>query len=1365
MKKLYILIFISSITSTAFAQVPTEAWASFFGDSQADVIEATCTDNGGNYYVAGSFNGTVDFDPSGGVQQRTTASSGATDAFIAKFNPVGVLSWVVTFGGVDDDAVYGITADDNGVYVTGYFGSTVDFDPVGVLSKTSAGSTDIFVAKYNPTNGSLMFVNTFGDVDGDYGTAITVNNGSLYVTGGFSGDVDFDPSNSSSDFEVSWGDVDVFLAKYSTLGSYGWAIDVGSTTADEGRAVVTDGSSVWVGGLFSETFYPDPNDYSVTGDPVGLNDGFISQYDVADGSWQAWGTIQSSDDDVVTSLALDGNGGLYVAGEFSGSATMYGASSTNKSLSSKGGLDNFVGRYEIATRKLLWVNGFGSTVDDYVTGIVADPGSVYVVGAHGGSMDVDPSGNTVNVAFGGNTDAYMVKYNYNTGAYVTSFAIGGTGYDQARSIAIGQGYLYFSGVFTGTADLDPGVINNSKASISGSFDCFLTRFDPVEPLLSTTSVAASNVGATTATLTFTGNGLPDGYITLYNTGSAVTAVPVDGLRYNPGDAPGGNGKVLVTSPSTTLSVTGLLPSTTYFMSVFPYNGTVSTTGNINYKTTTPGTTSFTTGALATEPALNPTLFTTSALTSTSYTVSYTAPVVAPAGYIALRTTGPSTTPNTDPVDGVPYSLGSSLGNATVAYVGSSTTFNESGLAFSTIYNYKVYAYNGNNGGINYRQTSPLPGNATTTGAAEPTLQPTNLQFTQITATSFNYSFTASTGSNVGGYVGIRRTGAAPTFVPTDGVELTVGDLNGDGSYVAFAGTGTGYGLTGATSNTDYYYAIYAYNGTGTNINYLLTNPLTGHTTTLDTSSDTTKPTINDNTAGTVGASDGLNIVAVVTDNGSGVDYVYVEFYPINSADYGNEYMDLQSGGTYTYPIGKAYNTEQGIEYKIHAVDLAGNEAETPWTSVVRTYPGDGLQIPYSAGSDQTNYRIISVPLDLQKKQVNDVFDELGNYDKTKYRLFHYTAGNVNELSGTASIDLGKGYWFIAGQQTSVFTGPGKTAVTGIDKDISIPVIAGWNQIGNPYNFDVTWSNVIAANSDKTLAAFKKYEGSFSNALLLRTMSGGFVMVTTAGDNKLLIPVNKDARIAAPAPPVNFAQTIDSDTWGVDLVVRSGEMENNFAGIGMRPDANEQSDKYDDYTLPRFMDYLELNHNKKIFGSPFTKDIVPTSTQHIWEFQVASNLNSEVVELSWDNSYFGNNDLQLILWDVSQQRAVNMKSEKTYSFERRLSGTFKIFYGSESFVNKEIVPNAAVFHSASPVPSSGNVTFAYSVPESNGDVKTNLTIYNSLGQKVSKLVDQALPAGYHQTVWIIEDGAKPAAGVYISVLKFGEATLQKRLIIK
>jgi hypothetical protein len=196
-----------------------------------------------------------------------------------------------------------------------------------------------------------------------------------------------------------------------------------------------------------------------------------------------------------------------------------------------------------------------------------------------------------------------------------------------------------------------------------------------------------------------------------------------------------------------------------------------------------------------------------------------------------------------------------------------------------------------------------------------------------------------------------------------------------------------------------------------------------------------------------------------------------------------------------------------------------------------------------------------------------------------------------------------------------------------------------------------------------------------------------------------------------------------------------------------------------------MDYLELNYRKKFLGSAFTKDIVPTADHYTWEFNVESNLSDELIELSWDNSFFGTSDRQLVLWDIDQQRAIDMTTENRYAFQRGQSTAFKVFFGDENFVKSETLPHRPVFHSASPVPSSGNVTLAFSVPESNGHVSTNISIYNLMGQKVGNLVDQPLKGGYQQAVWNIEDGAKPAAGVYISVLKFGDFTLQKRLIIK
>lgn len=74
------------------------------------------------------------------------------------------------------------------------------------------------------------------------------------------------------------------------------------------------------------------------------------------------------------------------------------------------------------------------------------------------------------------------------------------------------------------------------------------------------------------------------------------------------------------------------------------------------------------------------------------------------GYVVLRTAA-STAPSTNPVDGTAYTAGATLGNATVVYSGTNTSFSSTGLVASTTYRFTVYAFNGNCGGEPLYKTS------------------------------------------------------------------------------------------------------------------------------------------------------------------------------------------------------------------------------------------------------------------------------------------------------------------------------------------------------------------------------------------------------------------------------------------------------------------------------------------------------------------------------------------------------------------------------------------------------------------------------------------------------------------------------------
>lgn len=115
-------------------------------------------------------------------------------------------------------------------------------------------------------------------------------------------------------------------------------------------------------------------------------------------------------------------------------------------------------------------------------------------------------------------------------------------------------------------------------------------------------------------------------------------------------------------------------------------------------------------------------------------------------------------------------------------------------------------------------------------ATEPSNPAGNLNFTDVKSYRMTVNWNAS--ADAAGYLVLRRTGAAPTSSPTDGMEYDRGDNIGD-AKVAYIGDGTAFVPSYFHANTDYHYAIYAYNGFGQYINYLESTPTTGMQATSD----------------------------------------------------------------------------------------------------------------------------------------------------------------------------------------------------------------------------------------------------------------------------------------------------------------------------------------------------------------------------------------------------------------------------------------------------------------------------------------------------------------------------------------------------
>jgi hypothetical protein len=243
---------------TKFDNMGNLVWGAAMNGTGDDEGNDLALDGSGNVYIAGVFRNTVDFDPSSGTLNLTSA--GQSDAFVAKLDSAGNSVWAVAFGGAERDKGNGIDVDGAGnVYITGEFRNTVDFDPgPGTLDLTSAGVGNCFVVKLDSL-GQLIWADRVGNTATALGRGIVADgSGNVYVAGRFQEAVDFDPGPGT--FNLIGEDVeDIFVLGLDSAGRFKWAEAMGGTGNDSVRSIVVDGSGdIYMTGFFDVTADFDP---------------------------------------------------------------------------------------------------------------------------------------------------------------------------------------------------------------------------------------------------------------------------------------------------------------------------------------------------------------------------------------------------------------------------------------------------------------------------------------------------------------------------------------------------------------------------------------------------------------------------------------------------------------------------------------------------------------------------------------------------------------------------------------------------------------------------------------------------------------------------------------------------------------------------------------------------------------------------------------------------------------------------------------------------------------------------------------------------------------------------------------------------
>jgi prepilin-type N-terminal cleavage/methylation domain-containing protein len=308
------------------ALVWAKTWGGTGADSGKDVIQAS----DGTYVVVG-----------------TTASYGAgsSDAFIAKFDSNGGLSWQKTWGGTGADTGDGIVENTDGTYSI-----------TGKEASQSAGFGDIYTARFSSA-GSLVWNMANGTAADEAGSSIVANSdGGVTVLG--------------------WGGIYTYALKYNSSGTLIWQ---NSWTFDNSAAM---------GNYPAITLAPDGG-YVMTGVTMG---GFFV-YNINSSGSLLWSKTIAGTSYVSSltgySVIQSGDGGYIIAGNTykygSGSADLIlakidrvGALSWLKTFgasTAEGGnsvIINTTGQYAVVG----YTNSYGSGLNDFLFNIYNSDGTM-----------------------------------------------------------------------------------------------------------------------------------------------------------------------------------------------------------------------------------------------------------------------------------------------------------------------------------------------------------------------------------------------------------------------------------------------------------------------------------------------------------------------------------------------------------------------------------------------------------------------------------------------------------------------------------------------------------------------------------------------------------------------------------------------------------------------------------------------------------------------------------------------------------------------------------------------------------------------------------------------------------------------------
>jgi len=385
---------------------------------------------------------------------------------------------------------------------------------------------------------------------------------------------------------------------------------------------------------------------------------------------------------------------------------------------------------------------------------------------------------------------------------------------------------------------------------------------------------------------------------------------------------------------------------------------------------------------------------------------------------------------------------------------------------------------------------------------------------------------------------------------------------------------------------------------------------------------------------------------------------------------------------------------------------------------------------------------------------------------TAYREPGGTAGSLVSLDGSSPSRRrpGTGIWLRSDQpwrvQDSVRSVPLQE-----DGTYALELHDGWNVISNPFDLDVPWSAVAAAN-DGPLSPLWQFSGQFERASTFTSARTGTAFYFLNDQDREIL------RLPYPAFPDRSAAATSSSASlppALTLTARQGDTALARVRIGTHSDAEDGRDVHDQVAPPARFARLSLRIDRPGEDRPprqrhLAADYRSSSADgHTFSMTLRARPNRPVnLQAEGLEAFDGQ---EVVLVDPTTGESHDLRTTSTISLRLdQRSRSLRLLVGSTDYVETKqsvALPSDLQFLPNYPNPFSDQTTLEYVLPE---PATVRLAVYDVLGRQVRVLIDEKQEAGRHTVRWDGHDesGRRMASGMYLARLAVDGTTKVRKM---